>query len=66
MNVCFNVDKTKQCANYQTAKTKQNQTGVSSLQRNPSRFVKPQWGTAGAEIKNPPGGSQGLAKVPSF
>ena len=27
---------------------------------------KPQWGTADAEIKNPPGGSQGLSKVPSF
>ena len=26
----------------------------------------PQWGTADAEIKNPPGGSQGLSKVPSF
>ena len=27
---------------------------------------QPQWGTADAEIKNPPGGSQGLSKVPSF
>ena len=26
----------------------------------------PQWGTADAEIKNPPSGSQGLSKVPSF
>ena len=26
----------------------------------------PQWGTADAKIKNPPGGSQGLSKVPSF
>ena len=25
----------------------------------------PQWGTADAEIKYPPGGSQGLSKVPS-
>ena len=28
--------------------------------------VEPQWGTADAEIKNPPDGSQGLSKVPSF
>ena len=28
--------------------------------------IQPQWGTADAEIKNPPGGSQGLSKVPSF
>ena len=27
--------------------------------------LTPQWGTADAEIKNPPGGSQGLSKVPS-
>ena len=26
----------------------------------------PQWGTADAKSKNPPGGSQGLSKVPSF
>ena len=26
----------------------------------------PQWGTADAEIKDPPGGNQGLSKVPSF
>ena len=31
-----------------------------------SRLAKPQWGTADAEIKNPPGGRQGLSKVPSF
>ena len=26
----------------------------------------PQWGTVDAEIKNPPGGSHGLSKVPFF
>ena len=28
--------------------------------------ASPQWGTADAEIKNPPDGSEGLSKVPLF